>query len=205
MKTFWLVMIAAALAGCAQTPQKTAMGGLSATPQTGQASSTDNAFARTACQNGAVQMQLGKLAEANTRNKDVRHFANRIAEDQRRAEKELSALFVRKGITTGSELDPNLQLSLDRLAELKGGKFDEEFKSQVIAEQQAEIAAFEKQAADGSDADLQAFAERELPRLRQDLEFARGLPVSSDKDGPPGDNYKSAAANPVVRGISIGR
>ena len=99
-------------------------------------------------------------------------------------------------------LDPNLQTSLDHLAELKGGKFDEEFKNQVIAEQQAAIAAFEAQAADGADPELQAFAKRELPRLREELETARGLPVSSDKNGPPGDNYKSAEANPVVRGTS---
>jgi putative membrane protein len=204
MKTVWITVVAAALAGCAQTPQKTAMGGMASLQETGSASSEDSSFARLACQSASVDMQLGKLADANTRNKDIRNFAHRLAEDQRRAEKKLNAVLERKRIVDGAELDPNLQLSLDRLAELKGGKFDEEFKAQVIAQHQAEIAAFEKQAADGSDRDLQVFAQAELPRLREQLEIAQGLPISGDKDGPPGDNFKSAEANPVVRGVAPG-
>jgi putative membrane protein len=196
MKTFVFAIVVGALAGCAQMQQRTAMGNMGVVQ-----SETDSSFAHAICQNSAVEMELGKLAEENTRNKDVRKFASRISDEQRKSEKELSALFQRNGITTGAQLDANLQTSLDRLAELKGGEFDQEFKNQVVAEHEAQIAALERQAEDNFDRDLQAFAQRQLPRLRSEVEMARNLSVSNDKNGPAGDNFKSAEGTPVVRGI----
>src|SRR4051812_40444582 len=111
--------------GCATHEQSGT--GRAGGPQSGSASSwvgADSNFAREACQATATQVEIGKLAAANTRNKELRSFAKRLAEDQSKAEKELDQLFARKGIPPEAELEPNFQISIDRLIGLKGGEFD---------------------------------------------------------------------------------
>jgi putative membrane protein len=133
----------------------------------------------------------------------VRSFARKLAQDHARAEKELSQLFSRKGIPPEPELAGNLQNSLDRLAGLKGGQFDQAFKQQVIEDHQKAIALFEKQAEQGTDPELKAFAQKHLPHLREHIDIARGLPVSSDTEGPPPENsVNTILQNPATRGIN---
>jgi putative membrane protein len=200
--------LVALLAGCARDQSATgATGGAS---QTLSGSSTvavdDSNFARQACQTGTAEMEIGKLAAQNTRNKEVRKFARTLSEDHARAEKELGKLFSRKGIPPERELAGAYQSSLERLAVLKGGAFDEAFKEQVIADHQQAIDLFEKQAEQGTDVELRAFAEKRLPQLRTHLEMARHLPISSDTEGPPPEiNVNTVIQNPSVRTPTIPR
>lgn len=113
-------------------------------------------------------------------------------------------LFSRKGIPPERELADNLQNSLERLAQLKGGQFDQAFKQQVIEDHEKAIALFQKQAKQGTDMELKAFAEKHLPHLREHLETARALPISSDTKGPPADSVNSILQNPASR-INIPR
>jgi hypothetical protein len=93
----------------------------------------------------------------------------------------------------------NLQNSLDRLAGLKGGQFDAAFKQQVIADHEKVIVLFEEQAKHGTDPDLKAFAQKYLPHLREHVEMARALPISSDNEGPPEDSVNTILQNPAGR------
>jgi putative membrane protein len=164
----------------------------------------DSHFARQACQAGAAEMEIGKLAAQNTRNRDVRRFASTLSKDHARAEKELAAIFARKEIAPEPQLADSFQHSLQRLAEMKGGAFDAAFKEQVIADHEKAIALFEKQAAEGSDSDLKAFAQRRLPHLRDHLEMARALPVSADTEGPVASpDVNTVLQNPGLRTIPV--
>src|SRR5687767_9071739 len=91
--------VAALIAGCA-----TNKGGLDSSSQTtiGAGSRTvpaaDSSFARQACQAGTAEVEIGKLAARNTKNKEVRALAKKLADDHAKAERELAQLFVRKGM-----------------------------------------------------------------------------------------------------------
>jgi putative membrane protein len=160
---------------------------------------TDSDFARQACQTGVAEVEIGRLAMQNTRNSAIRRFARTLSRDHARAEQELAALFERKGISPEAELAHDFQGSLQRLAGLKGGAFDAAFKEQVIADHENAIALFERQAGEGADADLRAFAQKRLPQLREHMETARALPVSSDVDGP----VASPGVNTVLQNQAI--
>jgi putative membrane protein len=198
-----LIAVAVALmaAGCARE-RVSGTGGPASGSQAltgGTVNREDSSFAREACQTGAAETELGKLAAQNTKNKAVRSFAKSLAEDHARAEKELAQLFSRKGIPAEKELADSLQNSLERLAALKGGEFDQAFKQQVIEDHEKAIALFEKQAERGTDPDLKAFAQKHLPHLREHLAQARQLPVSSDTEGPPPDSVNTILQNPASR------
>jgi putative membrane protein len=199
---FLALSIVGLFAGCARD-QQSAMGGVGSGSQTLTGSAVppdDSNFAREACQTGTAEMEIGKLAAQNTRNKEVRKFARTLSEDHAKAEKELSQLFSRKGLPPEKELAGNYQSSLERLAGLKGGQFDAAFKEQVVADHEQAIDLFAKQAEQGTDAELKAFAEKRLPQLRTHLEMARTLPISSDTEGPPPQpNPNTILQHPIIR------
>ena len=194
-----LVCTIAGLAGGCASQQQSAMGAHNAV-QTGTASA-ETSFAHQACQSAATEVELGQLAALNTRNKEIQMFAKSMAADYKRAGEELDRLFVLKGIPEEARLE-NFQSSVDQLVPLKGGQFDRAFKDQVIEGHEKAIAEFERQAREGTDPDLRAFAEKHLPELREHLEIARNLPISSGKKGPPAEgNFNTVQSNPAVRGI----
>lgn len=180
------LLLGALITGCATNEQEGmgTSGNLSQAVSGGAVGAEDSSFAREACQTGTAEMEIGRLATLNTRNKELRKFARSLSEDHARAEEELATLFSRKAIAPEAELASDFQSSLQRLAGLKGGEFDAAFKQQVISDHERAIELFSKQAEEGSDADLKAFAQKRLPQLRAHLETARGLPVSSDTEGP---------------------
>jgi putative membrane protein len=198
------VTLAALLIGCASNRQA-GLGGYAQAVQTGRSSGNSNAdsdFAHTACQASAAEIELGKLAALNTKNKAIRAFAQRISDDHAKVEKELDQLFSQKQIASVTELADELQVPLDRLARLKGGEFDAAFKKQVIENHERAISAYEQQASHGTDPDLKAFAQKYLPELRDHLSVAQSLPISSDKDGPaPEMNFSRGLSTPALRGV----
>jgi putative membrane protein len=197
-------ILCAGAIGCASS-QSTHMG-RAAGSETGAASSVasfDSNFARNACESSAAEIEMSQLAAANTKTKEVRSFARKLATDHERAEKELSALFTRKQIPAENELNMNYQTSLDELARLKGGNFDQAFKDDVIRTHENAIAAFEKEASEGTDPDLRAFAQKRLPELQRHLQVARNLPVSSDTEGPSATpDLGRALGDPGTRGVT---
>jgi putative membrane protein len=200
-------IIFASATGCAST-QTTGMGRASGSEIGSAASVTtgDSAFARNACESSWMQAQLGGIAAANTKTKEIRAFAKQLAHDHARAEKELSAIFSRRQLPPDPELDLNIEQSLNHLARLKGGAFDQAFKNEVISEHEAGIAVFQREATEGTDPDLRAFAQKHLPELERHLQIARNLPVSSDAEGPaPEAGVANALGSPLVRGVTTMR
>jgi putative membrane protein len=186
--------------GCATNHQSIGLGNPGGA-ETG--TEADSSFAQEACQTTAMEKEIGRLAETNTRNKELRAFARRLSSDHARAQKELSQLSDRHGTDHDRSVEAPLQAAYDRLATLKGGEFDQAFKDEVIREHERAIGAFERQAASGANPALRAFAEKHLPDLRMHLDQARSLPVRNDLQPPkPEGGYEAAFGSPVFRGIA---
>jgi putative membrane protein len=205
---FLAVPVVGLLAGCAGDRQRDvgAVGSASQTLTGSAVGTDDSSFAREACQTGTAEMEIAKLAAQNTKNREVRQFARTLSADHAKAEKELGQLFSRKGIPPEKELAGNYQSSLERLAGLKGAEFDAAFKEQVMADHEKAIDLFEKQAEQGADPELRAFAGKRLPQLRTHLQIARTLPISSDTQGPPAAiNPNTVIQNPALRTTTVPR
>ena len=197
-QTFGLLFAAMLLTGCARDRGgigNDANSGSVTGSSSGTVGSEESAFAREACQAGVAGMEIGKLAARNTKNEAVRNFARRLVEDHTAAEKDLGAIFARKSLSAEPKLGEHYEQSITSLATLKGGEFDRAFKRHVIETHERAITSFEKQATEGDDPDLKAFAQKHLPHLRAHLEIARALPISSDTEGPPAD----ASLNQVLQ------
>ena len=64
---------------------------------------------------------------------------------------------------------------LKMLATHDGAKFDKAFSEWAVKSHEKTISAFQKEAKDGKDADVKAWAEKTLPTLQHHLEMARDL------------------------------
>jgi putative membrane protein len=139
----------------------------------------DSKFASEAWRFGATQIEVAKLAERNTRNEVVRRFARRLVDQYERDEQRLGRILSRKGMPHDGGAAQAFQSVVERLGALENRVFDEAFKQQVIEDHERAIAFFEEEAQQGTDRELQSFAQRRLPELCEHLTMARWLDLTA--------------------------
>jgi putative membrane protein len=71
--------------------------------------------------------------------------------------------------------DAKHQAELRKLSALTGEKFDKEYVKMMLKDHRKDVAAFEKEAGGGMDADLKAFAASTLPTLREHLQMIQRI------------------------------
>jgi putative membrane protein len=140
---------------------------------------TDEKFAAEAASGGMAEVKLGQLAEQKGSSASVKTFGRRMVTDHTKAGDELKNVAQEQGITLPDNISKADQLTYDRLAKLNGAQFDSAYAQAMLKDHQADVAAFEKQAASGSNAALKQFASRTLPTLKDHLKMAQELSQST--------------------------
>jgi len=135
---------------------------------------SDQEFLAKALAGGVKEVQLGEKARDKASSDDVKKFAQRMIDDHTRAARELMDVASRKGFRpvpamTEKHLDVFVRLG----KELKD--FDAQYAASQVESHEEAVALFEKQAKEGKDADLKAFAEKTLPTLKEHLKLAQDL------------------------------
>lgn len=133
----------------------------------------DRGFAEEAAMGGLAEVQLGKLAQSNAQNADVKKFAERMVTDHGKANDELMSIMGQKGIPSPTELKGKHKSNYDRLAKLNGAEFDRAYMNAMVKDHETDVKAFERESNNGKDPDLKAFASKTLPTLQEHLKMAR--------------------------------
>ena len=124
-------------------------------------SAKDAQFVSRAISGGEQEVENGKMAMKRGQSAEVKKVASRMVQDHTKANGELVALAKKKGldVITGTTRAQNL-----------GAKgFDKTYLGMLEQDHKAVIAEFEKEAKNGDDADLKAWAAKTLPTLRGHL------------------------------------
>lgn len=136
----------------------------------GAESAADAAFLAKAVPAGRDEVTAAREALKMSKIAGVKKAAQMMRQDHRMANRKLAALAERKGWP----LPPR-----DTSGAASASYSDDEYiAGQIMAHQDA-IALFTEEAANGSDADLQAFAKKTLPTLRHHLKVLQALQGSS--------------------------
>ncbi|HEY3740096.1 MAG TPA: DUF4142 domain-containing protein [Bryobacteraceae bacterium] len=159
---FLLASAAVALGGCTALYAATAGASLN---------SQDKSFVDEAAKAGMSEVHMGKLGMEKASAPDVRAFSQRMINDHTKANDELTGIATRKGLSMPGDHNMPGMLNVK-----SGASFDHAFAKQAVEDHEKAVALFEKEAAEGSDPDLKAFARRTLPTLRSHLAAARALP-----------------------------
>jgi len=138
-------------------------------------------FVKRAAMEGLTEIELGKIALSKSKDENVRSFAERLIDDQGKANEALASIARKKGIPVPTALDTQHKSQVQSLNAKSGKSFDAAYGEHMEAGHSREIALFQG-AITGPDADLAAFAKKTLPTLEQHKEMAERLRTSRAAD-----------------------
>ena len=138
-------------------------------------SKEDADFIVNAVSGGMLEVQLGQMAQTHSRNQRVKDFGAMMIKDHETAEKKLKALAASKNITLPDSISNRQQKEKDRLQKKKGDAFDEAYINLMTADHKKDLREFEKEADNGTNPDIKAFASDNLKILQKHLDSAANI------------------------------
>ena len=142
-------------------------------PMSSQQSKKMPSFATKAARGGLAEVQLGQLAAEKATDPDVKSFAQRMVTDHTKANDELQQLASSKGWTLPSTLDAKARGTMAKLEKDTGAAFDRAYMNAMVADHNADVAAFRGYSKSGRDAELRSWAGSTLPTLEEHQKMAK--------------------------------
>lgn len=161
----------------APAPTAPAAGGApAAPPAAGPVAGSDRAFAAEAAAGSLGEIEAGRYVAARTGDAAVKDYAQQLERDHVAANDELQRIAGGKGVSLPAAPEGDPAARLERLKSQPPAALEREFvQSFGIDVHNRAIELFERQAKEGQDPELRAYAERTLPRLREHLGMAQQL------------------------------
>lgn len=123
---------------------------------------------------GNTEVALGKLAQTQSKNPDIKKFGQMLVTDHSKANQEATALAKKMNINVPTGMGSH-QSTYDKLKGLTGDDFDREFVEDMVSDHQKDVSTFQKESQNSSDADVKAFATKTLPVLQKHLDTVKGI------------------------------
>ena len=134
----------------------------------------DSAFMMEAAQGNASEIAMGKMAEKKGKSAEVKNIGKMMVADHTAANNELMTLAKTKGV----KLDAK-----PTMAKMNDADFDNAYLTQMVTDHQKVIAAFDKEAKSGKDADVKGWAKKMLPALKKHLQMVQAAQKKMPKAG----------------------
>ena len=162
------------------------------------AAHADASFMKNAAESGLAEVEASRMASTKAANTQVKGFAQQMIDDHTKANDELKALAASKNITLPTEPDLVLKARLKALSGEQGAKFDDRYAEQFgVKAHEDSLRLFQNAANKSKDAEVKAFAQKQLPTLQHHLEMAKDLRKTTRaerKDAPAAAAPGSAAS-----------
>jgi putative membrane protein len=148
-------------------------------------SDQDRSFTTTAMADGMLEVRLGTLAKNQGGSEAVKTFGQRMVSDHEAINRQLEAIARKHAMAPPAELPATQKTEADKLTALRGEEFDTAYMPMMVEDHQKDIEAFRKQARQGSNPELKAFAEQNVATLEQHLRQAREIHASQSVAATP--------------------
>lgn len=135
----------------------------------------DGHFMVQAADGGLTEVQLGRLAMQRAADPAVRDFGRRMVTDHGNANAQLQRLAGQEGVALPTEPSVQHRALYDRLARLAGPDFDRSYMRNMVDDHTQDVADFEREAQQGQDPAVRAWAAQTLPTLHGHLRFAQSI------------------------------
>ncbi len=117
------------------------------------------AFVLEATRSGLTEIRLAEMAQQRASSQAVKSLAQRMLDEQMRADRELADIAQRKGVMLPTE--SGAELAGSAIASTTGEEFDRLFPAMIISAHQTDIQMFERLISEGSDLDIKNWATKE--------------------------------------------
>jgi putative membrane protein len=136
--------------------------------------SRSSAFIAEAIEGNLFEIKAGELATTKGASDGVRKFGAMLAKDHASAATKSMAAAKTLGVATPKGPSDTQQGVLEAMGRLEGDRFDEQFIKSMIDDHLRDVARYESQAKNGTDAAAK-YAAEVLPTLREHLKSVQGL------------------------------
>jgi putative membrane protein len=162
MKTILSSVICCALCQLPLFAQAAATGG-----------SADQSFVTLAAQTDMMEAHLGQLAQSQGSSQAVKDLGQMLTTDHTSDYTQLGTVATKAGLTVPKGIDAMHNKMIAPFEKLKGKAFDHRYAQMMVKGHQEAIAAYKKEASDGQNADIKAYAQQALPTLEKHLKSAQ--------------------------------
>lgn len=133
----------------------------------------DAKFATDAASGGMMEVQMGQMALKMGMSQQVKDFGQQMVTDHTQGNNELKDWAAKKNVTLPAGPDNDMQKKMDDMSKKTGKDFDKSYIDAMVDDHKADIDKFQKEANNGNDADLKAWASNKLPMLQHHLQMAQ--------------------------------
>lgn len=129
------------------------------------ATQADKDFVEKAAVAGMTEVKLGKLAEQNGSDPEVKAFGKMMVKDHTAANDKLKQVAQKNGYKVPTELTSDKKDTVEKMSKLMGKDFDKEYIKGMVKDHEEAVSLFKKEASDGMDGELKTLASDTVPTL----------------------------------------
>jgi putative membrane protein len=126
-------------------------------------SSADKTFIKDAAKGGMMEVAMGRVAQKDASNSEVKNFGARMVKDHSKANEDLKAIAKEENVEWPGE------------KEAGKWKSDKDYMDAMVKDHEKDLAAFEKEAKTVSDPNVKSFADKTAKTVREHLEMAKEI------------------------------
>ena len=139
------------------------------------------AFVSNATQSDRYEIEAAKIAQARSKNADVKAFAKQMITDHTALMNSMKPLVQAAGQTPADKLDQRRQGFIDNLKSASDADFDKTYVDQQVAAHEEALSLMQGYAKDGSDAGLKGGAASAVPKIQMHLDKIKSIQASMKK------------------------
>jgi putative membrane protein len=128
-------------------------------------SAKDKSFMKEAAMGGMMEVDMGKMAQQKGKSADVKKIGGTMVADHTKANNELMAIAKKKGVDLSKEKPKSHSM--------KDDNFDKDYINMMVKDHEKDLAAFQAEAKDGTDADVKAFASKTSGVIKKHLDMVK--------------------------------
>jgi putative membrane protein len=134
----------------------------------------DRGFVEDMITNSTKEIEVSQLAQQQAANAQVKAFAQEVTQDHQQATEALRQVATQQNVQVTPDSDA-IQDAREELTDLSGAQFDRAYIDMMVEDHQAAVSEVEGKATDSANPEVQQWATRTLPTLREHLDRARQL------------------------------
>ncbi len=143
-----------------------------------QQATADQAFVRKALEGGAVEVQLGQLAQQKSQSEDVKQFGQRMVEDHTQLAEQMKPIAQQLGVKEPKGPSKKDKQLIAKLEGLSGPQFDEAYIQAMVKDHKEDLKEFKDEAQAAQNQNVKQAAQQGAGVISQHLQLIQQIAQS---------------------------
>ena len=135
----------------------------------------DQAFVRKALEGGAVEVQLGQLAQQKSQSEDVKQFGQKMVEDHTQLAEQMKPIAQQLGVKEPKGLSKKDKQLIAKLEGLSGPQFDEAYIQAMVKDHKEDLKEFKDEAQSALNQNVKLTAQQGAGVISQHLQMIQQI------------------------------